>query len=187
MSEAYKIDWKEELINGKVVAMSPASVGHTFVSNNILNIFKNYLKGKKCVPFGDGPLVYLTEKDHFVPDVMIVCNRDKIKSNGIDGAPDLVVEVLSPSTMRYDRTYKKDIYAKSGVKEYWLVNPSDKSIEVYQNVDGVFAIHNVYTIIPDWMLSNMPQSERQLAETVFKCSLFKDLDISLNDIFSDWL
>jgi len=185
MSEAYKMDWKEELIDGRPVAMAPASVGHTFVFNNILNIFKNYLKGKKCVPFGDGPLVYLTEKDRFVPDMMVVCDRDKIKPYGIDGAPDLVVEVLSPSTMRNDKTHKKDVYAKSGVKEYWLVNPSDKSIEVYRNSGGVFNICNVYTIIPDWMLANMPES-RQAVETVFKCSLFEDLEISLEDIFSDW-
>ncbi len=186
MSEAYRIDWKEERIDGRPVAMAPASVGHTFASNNILNIFMNYLKGKKCVPFGEGPLVYLTEKDHFVPDVMIVCDHNKIKPNGIDGAPDLVVEVLSPSTMRYDKTYKKDIYAKSGVKEYWLVNPSDKSIEVYRGVNNVFTIHDVYTIIPDWMLSNMPQSEQRAAEASFKCSLFEDLEISLNEVFSDW-
>lgn len=111
---------REELIGGKRVAMSPASAGHAYVSDNILRIFKNYLKGKTCIPFGHSLLVHLSEEDKFVPDVMVVCEREKIKPNGVHGAPDLVVEVLSPSTAKNDRTYKKEVYERYGVPEYWL-------------------------------------------------------------------
>ena len=88
--------------------------------------------------------MFLSENDHFVPDMMVVCDREKIHHDGIHGAPDLAVEVLSPSTMKNDRTHKKDVYAKYGVREYWLVNPTDRSIEVYisvgkKNVKGFLA------------------------------------------------
>lgn len=120
-------DWRrDELIGGKVVAMALASAGHTYVADNILMVFKQYLKGKKSIPFGDGLLVHLTDEDKFVPDVMVVCDRDKIRPDGVHGAPDLVVEVLSPSTARNDRTHKKDVYERCGVPEYWIVGPADK-------------------------------------------------------------
>ncbi len=180
-------DWeekaREELIGGEVVMMSPASAGHTFVADNILMIFKNYLRGKKCIPFGDGLLVHLTEEDRFVPDMMVVCDPRKVKSNGVHGAPDLVVEVLSPSTAKNDRKHKKDVYARCGVREYWLVSPAEKSIEQYFLENGQFVLHDVYTQHPDWELEQMSEQEQAAVETHFKCSLFDDLDISLEDIF----
>ncbi len=188
MSEAYKIDWKEELIDGKVAAMSPAANNHNVIAGNIFGIFKFYLKGKTCVPYGDNELVYLTPTDKFIPDFMVVCNRDKIKHDGIHGAPDLVAEILSPSTAKNDKGHKKDVYAKSGVLEYWIVNPADKSVEIYLNDGkGNLIFHNIYSIYPDWMLVSMNDAERQELVTHFKCSLFDDLDISLDDIFYDLL
>ena len=101
----------DELINGKVAAMSHRpSVNHHQVSLNIASIFSRYLKGKICRPFGDGVDLYLTEKDRFIPDGMVICDPRKIKRNGVYGAPDLVVEILSPGTARNDRGYKKDAY-----------------------------------------------------------------------------
>ena len=100
-----------------------------------------------------------------------------------DGAPDLVVEVLSPSTARNDKTHKKEVYARCGVREYWLVSPGDKTVEVYRT-DGIeFVLHDIYALRPDWELAKMSEEERAALETHFKCSLFDDLDISLDDIF----
>ena len=142
------------------------------------------MKGKKCVPFGDNELVFLTPKDEFVPDFMIVCDPDKIKSNGIHGAPDLVVEILSPSTAKYDRTHKKDVYAKCGVREYWIVSPGEKYVEVYRNNGRQeFLLHDIYTVYPEWELSKMSEEKRSSLVTHFKCSLYDDLDIYLDDIF----
>lgn len=186
---AYKDDAcekrREELIDGKVVMMAPASAGHTYVADNVLMIFKQYLKGKKCIPFGDGLLVRLTDKDKFVPDVMVVCDRNKIKRTYIDGAPDLVVEVLSFGTVKNDRGHKKDVYESGGVPEYWLVNPADKSVEVYLLENGKYALDSVYTLYPAEELEEMADEEKTAIVTEFKCHLYDDLIIRLDDIFGD--
>ncbi|WP_251317131.1 Uma2 family endonuclease [Flintibacter muris] len=184
---AYQEDLPEELIDGEFVAMSPRpTFNHNRVSENIDFIFRTYLKGKTCIPFGDGDL-FLTEKDHFLPDFMVVCDRDKIQGDGVHGAPDLVVEVLSPSTAKRDRSYKMDIYARCGVKEYWIVSPESQSVETYRNIGAQFRLHEVYSVYPDWMLAKMKPEERAEVTTVFQCSLYDDLDISLDDIFSGLL
>ena len=188
MSEnlAYKYEEEilEELIDGQVVAMAPSpTVDHHQIAFNIASIFSAYLKGKKCRAFGDGVDLYLTEKDRFIPDGMVVCDPDKIKPDGIHGAPDLVVEVLSPSTMRNDRTYKKDAYARCGVREYWIVGPGDKSVEVYRSNGTEFILHDILVLYEDWQLAQMSEAERAALVTHFKCSLFEELDISLEAIF----
>ena len=182
---AYQEERREELIGGKVVMMAPASAEHVYTAGSIYNIFKNYLKGKNCIPFSDGLLVHLTDDNKFVPDMMVVCDRSKIKSDGVHGAPDLVVEVLSPSTAKDDRTRKKEVYEACGVPEYWLVSPTDKSIEVYLLESGKYILHDVYTVRPDWVLKQMTDEERAAIVTEFKCHLYDDLIIRLDDIFGD--
>ncbi len=182
---AYQEERREELIGGKVVMMAPASAEHVYTAGSIYNIFKNYLKGKNCIPFSDGLLVHLTDENKFVPDMMVVCDRSKIKSDGVHGAPDLVVEVLSPSTAKDDRTRKKEVYEACGVPEYWLVSPTDKSIEVYLLESGKYILHDVYTVRPDWVLKQMTDEERAAIVTEFKCHLYDDLIIRLDDIFGD--
>lgn len=182
---AYQDYRREELIDGKVIAMAPASAGHTYVADNILMIFKQYLKGKQCIPFGDGLLVRLTDKDKFVPDVMVVCDRDKIKPDGIHGAPDLVVEVLSPSTAKIDRTHKKDVYEQCGVPEYWIVDPAAKSIEVYLLSDERYFLDNIYFYHSPEDMQYLTDEENAALVTEFKCHLYDDLPIPLDDIFGD--
>lgn len=182
---AYQEERREELINGQVVMMAPASSSHTYVADGILSIFRHYLRGKPCIPFGDGLLVRLTDDEKFVPDVMVVCDRSKIKRTYIDGAPDLVVEVLSPGTAKNDKGYKKDVYERNGVPEYWIVNPADKSIEVYLREDGAYRLDNVYTLYPAEELAEMTEEEKAAVVTEFKCHLFDDLTIRLDDIFGD--
>lgn len=185
---AYQDDFiakrREELIDGKPVMMSPRpTVNHNHVVLNISRLFSNYLYGKRCTPFSDGVDLFLDEENRFVPDFMVVCNPDKIKLDGVHGAPDLVVEVLSPSTAKNDKTRKKDVYARCGVREYWLVGPEDKSIEVYHLDGESFLLHDIYTLHADWQLAQMSEEERSALVTHFKCSLFDDLDISIDDIF----
>ena len=188
MSEnlAYKYEEEilEELIDGQVVAMAPSpTVDHHQIAFNIASIFSAYLKGKKCRAFGDGVDLYLTEKDRFIPDGMVVCDPDKIKFNGVHGAPDLVVEVRSPSTAKRDRGYKMRVYAQCGVKEYWLVNPADRSLETYLLEDGEMVLQEIYTLYPDYMVEAMSEAERAALVTEFQCSLFDDLTIHLEDVF----
>lgn len=181
---AYQEEPWEELIDGKVVAMSPRPrFNHNHIASNIYFIFTRYLRGRKCTPVADGTDLYLTEKDRFVPDMMVVCDRDKIQENGVHGAPDLVVEVLSPRTAKNDRTYKKHVYETCGVKEYWLVSPAERWVEQYLLENGQLTLREVYAVHPDYMLAKMTEEERLAIPTRFKCSLFDDLDIELEDIF----
>ena len=184
---AYQEPPREELINGKVVMMSPRPAwNHNTVASNIHTIFNVYLKGKKCVPVADGTDLFLTETDRFIPDFMIVCDPDKIQRNGVHGAPDLVVEVLSPGTSRNDRTKKKDVYARCGVREYWIVNTADTSIEQYLLRDGQLELEEIYTLHPE-RLESMTEEEQAAVVTEFKCSLFDDLMIPLEEVFSGML
>ena len=180
---AYQDEFQEELINGEVVAMSPAATNHNKIATNIAGIFWNFLKGKKCVPFADGEVVYLTEEDHFIPDFMVVCDPEKVRHDGVHGAPDLVVEILSPGTAHNDRGRKMDVYAKCGVREYWIVSPGEKSVEQYLQDNGRLVLKAVYAIHPEPMLARMSEKERAAVVTAFQCSLFDDLIIQLADVF----
>ena len=116
-----------------------------------------------------------------IPDVMIICNKDIIRENGVYGAPDLVVEVLSPGTEKRDRGIKKNLYEKCGVKEYWLVNPETKSVEVYLLIDQIFCLDEVYRIFPDYI--KLSEEEREQYKTNVKVSLYDDFYIPLSTIF----
>ena len=175
---------RRELIDGQLVMMSPRpSVNHNRMVGNIFGVFQNYLKGRKCEPFSDGVDLFLDEQNRFVPDFMVVCDPSKIQHDGVHGAPDLVVEVLSPSTMKNDRTIKKEVYARCGVLEYWIVSPTEKSVEQYLLSDSRFELQAVYALYPDWELKQMTEEELAAVPTHFKCSLFDDLEISIEDIF----
>jgi len=173
-----------QIIAGKTVLMSPRPlISHNLVASNIYYIFAKYLHGKTCVPFADGVDVHLNDQNWFVPDAMIVCNPDIIKENGIYGAPDLVVEVISPSTMRYDRGPKMQAYAKAGVKEYWLVTPLARSVEVYLNHGGVFEIDETYAVYSEADLSVMNDEEKAAIKPQIKVSLYDDLLVNVEDVF----
>ena len=185
---AYQEEFREELIGGKAVAMSPRPMyNHNHIAFNIAVLFSNYLRGKPCTVIPDGTDLYLTEEDRFVPDVMVVCDRDKIRRDGVHGAPDLVVEVLSPSTMRNDRMHKKEVYQACGVREYWLVDPENRTIEQYLLREEKLELNAVYVSIPDYELERMSEKEKAEVETHFRCSLYSDFDIALEDIFSGLL
>lgn len=173
----------EELINGKISLMSPRpSVNHNWIAGNIFVAFSNYLRGKKCRAFGDGTDVYLTDNDRVIPDVMIICRPDIIKRDGIHGAPDLVVEVLSPGTAKNDRGYKKELYESSGVKEYWIVEPDARSIEVYLLTDGKYILDEVYTALPED--PDLTDDEKEHYKKEIKVSLYEDFSILMDVIFS---
>ena len=181
---AYQEEVWKELIDGQVVAMSPRpTINHNFASGRLYSIFDHFLRGKPCVPFSDGVDLYLSEKNHFIPDMMVVCDKDKVKDDGIYGAPSLVVEVLSPSTAKRDKGYKKDAYEAAGVQEYWIVDTNSKSIEVYLLKNGRYTLDEVYSVYPDYLLEKMTEAERAAVPTEFRCSLFDDLTIRLEEVF----
>lgn len=184
-------DTKErfELINGKIIMMSPRPrIDHLTVCGNIFSEFRHYLKGKSCRAFGDGADVYLDEKNHFIPDAMIICNKNIIKDNYIDGAPDLVVEVLSPSTAKNDRFRKKFAYEQAGVKEYWIVDVFYKFVEVYINLNNVLILDKIYYYYSDEELKqtdSLPHDEKIDFSNKIKVSICDNLILNLKDIFDN--
>ena len=181
----YKEPRRKELIDGQIVSMSPrATPNHNSVIVCLTRIFSSYLRGKTCQVFIDTD-VYLTKKEHYVPDIMIVCDRNKIKHNGIHGAPDLVVEVLSRSTANYDRGHKKAIYAQCGVKEYWLITPNERTIEVHLLKDGQYVFDRTYAVFFDYELEDMePMYLSQVVDS-FSPSIFPDMVVVLEEVFEN--
>ena len=181
---AYKVEYPEEIIGGEVVMMSPAKSNHNRVKHNIAWLFENFLRGKRSEFLPDGEGLYLdVNEDEYIPDGMIVCDPDKVRDDGVYGAPDLVVEVISPGTAKYDRGRKKDMYEKYGVREYWIVNPADRVIEQYLLTEGRFILHEVYHKYTQRDLDRMKPDERAAVIESFKCSLFDDLIIQVDDVF----
>ncbi|OHD23586.1 MAG: hypothetical protein A2Y38_07935 [Spirochaetes bacterium GWB1_59_5] len=134
-----------ELIGGVAYAMSPAPrVPHQSLVVRLIHDIYEFLDGKSCQPFVAPVDVFLPKGDPessdtvVQPDVFVVCDPDKIKDDGIHGAPDFIVEVLSDSTAYKDMTAKKALYEHSGVREYWLVNPGSGSVFRYVLKDGHF-------------------------------------------------
>ena len=181
----YDVVKHEELIDGKIVMMSlrPA-INHERIQRNVLRIFDNYLHGKRCEAFCEVE-VWLDEKNHFIPDAMIVCNPDIIGSHHIDGAPDLVVEVISPSTFDRDMTVKMEAYARAGVKEYWVVEPEAKRVAVYLLKGDTYALSASYYPYTEEDYKHMDEDDVVIARQriQLKVSLYDDLIIDVADIF----
>ena len=179
-------DWKVEMLNGnKIISMSPAFSNHNIVKFNIQLIFGKYLENNVCMAMPDDTKVILDDLNFVEPDFFVVCDRNKIKQDGIHGSPNLVVEVLSPSTAKYDRGFKKDRYQYAGVQEYWLVEPDLKTVEVYLLKDGVYRLDEVYRY-PNPLESEEDQAN---AITQFNVNTFPELIVDLDNIFKnvfDW-
>ncbi len=163
-----------ELIEGVPYDMSPApSPGHQEVLVSLVLLLGPFFKSKPCriypapfdVRFGNTS----DEKIETVlqPDLSIVCDKSKIDKKGCNGAPDLVVEILSPSTAYKDQTEKLKLYEKYGVKEYWIVNPETQVIQVFVYNGSFFEKPGYYR-----------------AEDSFASSVFSGLEISLPEVFT---
>ncbi|MCL2350280.1 MAG: Uma2 family endonuclease [Defluviitaleaceae bacterium] len=173
-----------EIINGIAIKMAPARTGHQYAVANIWRILDRYLWGGPCHMFHE-VYVHLTEDNRFVPDLVVVCDKEKIKDSGIFGAPDLILEVLSHSTRKNDRGYKMDVYGKAGVKEYWIVDIAAYSIEIYMPQNGHMKLDAAYSIYPKWEIDEMTDEEKtERLIYNFKTSLFEDLTINLQEIFT---
>ena len=129
-------DDRKELIDGVFYDMASPSHIHQFLAAEIYRSIGNFIEKKKgmCFPFIAPLDVQLDRDDKTMvqPDVMILCDRNKLKSGRICGAPDFVVEVLSPATSKKDRFIKLMKYENAGVREYWIVAPDKKRVFVYR-------------------------------------------------------
>lgn len=143
------LTWDEdercELIEGRPVMMSSPNEVHSEVSGEIFRQIANYLLGKRCkvrhapydVRLFEGEKDRPEDVDTVVqPDITVVCDPGKRDDRGCKGAPDMVVEVLSPSTKRHDMITKFNLYQRAGVREYWIVDPVGKLVQVYLFENG---------------------------------------------------
>ena len=107
-------------------------------------------------------------------------------NSAIHGVPDLIVEVLSRSTMKKDIGIKKEIYERNGVKEYWIINPWSKTIEVYHLVDCKFELDNIYQIFTDDEYNNLEESEKAEVKYEIPVSIFENLMVDVRRVFRWW-
>ncbi len=132
-----------QLIGGELI-MTPSPVPyHQIILRKIGFELVKFVEERKLGEVLYAPMdVYLSEIDTFQPDILFISNErlNIIGEKKIESAPDLVIEILSESTAYYDLKHKKRMYEKTGVKEYWIVDPMEKSIEVYENASGGFKI-----------------------------------------------
>jgi len=137
---SWRFKERVELLKGKLFKMTPAlSLRHQKVSGNLHREISTQLKGKPCqvlhAPF-DVRIFSTSERDEEVytvlqPDLTVVCDDKKLDERGCIGAPDMVVEIISPSTADKDLHEKFDIYEEAGVKEYWIVEPNDMIVNMF--------------------------------------------------------
>ena len=147
-------DERVEIIDGEVVMMAPPpSRAHQGISFEICRQLGNYLKGKRCKAYSAPFAVRLFETDGdnpedvdtmVEPDISIVCDPSKLDKHGCKGAPDMVIEILSPSTRRHDRLVKLNLYQRAGVREYWIVSPGEQTVEVLLLETGRLVPHGFY-------------------------------------------
>jgi Uma2 family endonuclease len=126
-----------ELIDGTAYAMSAPGDFHQAILGDLYTQFSNFLRGKPCVvraaPYDVRLFAEEDESDDTVvqPDITIVCDKTKRYKGGVKGAPEMVVEIVSPSNSAEDMHLKFRLYKEAGVKEYWVVYPEDKAVVVY--------------------------------------------------------
>ena len=129
-------DERIELIDGVIYYMSSPRIIHQAIVGEIDFALKSFVKRNKgkCQIFGAGIDVRLDRDDRtiVIPDITVVCRKDDFTEQYLNGAPDLAVEVLSPSTKKKDMTIKLNKYAAAGVREYWIVDPKKETVVVYK-------------------------------------------------------
>ena len=151
---AWDEDERAEIIDGEIYLMGSPTSAHQLICMELSRQLANYLEGKTCRVIPAPYAVRLFEQDEddpedvdtvVEPDISVICDRDKIDKTGCKGAPDMVAEILSPSTQRHDRLVKLGLYQRAGVREYWIINPEDQTVQVMLlDENGVLQLHEVY-------------------------------------------
>ncbi len=170
----WKFQDRVELILGKIFKMSPApSSQHQYVVSVIHGTFFNFLKGKSCrvfpSPFDVILPISATANTVVQPDVTVVCDSSKVTERGCEGAPDLVVEVISKSSVTRDLHEKYSIYEQVGVREYWVVYPTEKTLIVFHLND----------------MGKYQPTKPLTQGDVVQSKVLKGFSLDLNELFED--
>jgi Uma2 family endonuclease len=168
-------DIEYEVIDGQMYNMSPSpNTRHQSVSMELSTEFNMYFRNKACRVLAEIDVCLSDDQDFakvtewVKPDILIVCDKNKIHENRIVGAPDLIVEILSKSTAKIDRMVKFNRYQRAGVKEYWIVDPLHEIIDVYVLENEQYKYEGTYA-----------------SDEVIQVTLFEDLSINLKMIFRE--
>ena len=174
----WKFQERLEIFKGRLFKMSPApSTSHQKVSMKLTKFILQKFSNHPCNLFAAPFDVRLLDKKKTTidseiftvvqPDLCIICDENKLDQRGAFGAPDLVVEILSPGNSKKELKYKFDLYEEAGVLEYWIVNPEDKTFLIYVLRDNQFiGLHPL------------------IEEDQIKSPLFPQLDFVLEEIFN---
>ena len=157
-------DRRFELIDGELILAPSPVTQHQRISRNLVRVLDEFVVSRNLGELFYAPMdVVLSEHDVFQPDILFISNSrlQIIGDRNIQGAPDLVIEVLSPSTEGRDRGIKLEQYLKYGVREYWIIDPENKTCEVLRAGDTTFETHRVY---PEGTVATSPILEGILVE-----------------------
>jgi len=140
-------DERYELLNGELVMAAAPLLYHQYILRKLLNEMSDYIDERNLGELYSSPAdVVLSDTDVVQPDILFVSRQRShiLTRENIHGAPDLVVEILSPATAERDQTVKLDLYARHGVKEYWIVDPDAKAISVLLRGESGFEVNDIY-------------------------------------------
>jgi Uma2 family endonuclease len=165
-------NFRAEVIDGELYVMSLPVRFHQGILMELAGQLRDFLKEKPGkvypAPFGVrlSPRDDLSDDTFLEPDIVVVCDTSKLDDKGCNGAPDLVIEILSPATARHDRVVKFRKYLEAGVREYWIVNPDEKTVQVHI-LDNDRYITKTYdetdevpvTVLPDCVIALAPVFE----------------------------
>ncbi|HWK05639.1 MAG TPA: Uma2 family endonuclease [Puia sp.] len=167
-----------ELFRGKIYRMGAPTTLHQVVTGNLYGEIRNFLKGKSCQVFVAPYDVRLPVKNRrrddeidtvVQPDVCIVCDPSKIDDRGVCGAPDLVIEVLSPGNSQKEVRYKYELYEEAGIREYWVVNPAEQNLIVFLlTEEGKFGNARMYANGDKLVMSVLPGHSIDVTEIFTK-------------------
>lgn len=175
----WKFDQTVELFKGKILQMSGPSRRHQGMSREINGVFYNYFKNYQCkfyaAPFDvrlyDKAKSVKANKDIFTvvqPDICIICDLEKLDDRGCLGAPDLVIEILSPGNSSKEMKLKKALYEESGVREYLIFDPEHENVFQFHLTDeGIYSPATIY--VDDEILTSV---------------IFPDFKIDLKEVFA---
>jgi Uma2 family endonuclease len=159
-----------ELICGKFYAMASPGQLRQEISGRVFRIIGDYIddKGGGCKVFHAPFDVKLEDKGDTIvqPDVSVICDRDKLDGRRCNGAPDWVIEIVSPSTASHDYVRKYDLYKRTGVREYWIINPDDRSVVVHR-FEGYSTVTEEYTL-----------------DDIVRAGIYDDLTIDFKEILT---
>lgn len=171
----WKFEERIELIKGKIFRMSPApSRKHQDVSMNLIAEILPTFKGQKCkiytAPFDVRFPKSTTENETIYtvvqPDLCIICDENKLDDRGCIGAPDLIMEILSPGNSKKELKNKFELYEESGVREYWIVNPLDEVVYIHTLEKGKYK--GAFPITDDYIHSEIFPEIKIHTDEVFK-------------------